>query len=158
MIDMEAMKSLLAHIRSRKRLGERAKPETYVKLVLGTLAMEKPALWLAKRHHALIGELRGYRHQTIQAMVESGLNGLGWGKLPSAFDAWFQQQFGPPVFKDPLALEMARDEFSALDIQLGEKRRRLARHEQYEEHKRAALYAWQARGVSPKGLAKARPR
>ncbi len=158
MIDTESMKSLLAHIRSRRRLGERAKPETYVKLVLGILASDTPVTWLAKRHHAVINELRSYRHQTIQFMVESGLNALGWGKLPSAFDAWFQQQFGPPVFKDPLALERAREEFSALDTQLGEKRRRLARHEQYEEHKRAALYAWQARGVSPKGIAKAKPR
>lgn len=80
----------------------------------------------------------------------------------SEFTTWFQDQFGPPVFKTKVALDRARMEEAVLEARLGDIQRKIRLHNEYALHERAALYAWQAarspRPGKPHGIAKARPR
>ncbi len=164
MSDLDEIRGLLAHIKARHKLSNQAKVDVYKKHVVdlvsesgGQLRLRSELFTTPKKCQALIGELVGRPIPTIHAMVELAYKGA-FGRTTSAFDNWFQSQFGPPPFADALKLEAARDEVQQMEYDLAEKKRRLARHEQYTEHERAALYAWQARGVSPKTIAKARPR
>lgn len=69
------------------------------------------------------------------------------GRINSEFEKWFTAQFGPPPFPDPIAEEEAKEEIQSLETRLGELKRRVERQREYVEHERAALYAWQAKGV-----------
>lgn len=162
MSDMDEMRRLLAHLKARHKLGPKAKPETYAKLVQA-LVLEAAEgrlderLKLPKYLQALIGRIAHEQH-VVGGAVSIAFKANGYGRINSAFEDWFTSQFGPPPFPDPIAEEEAKEEIQSLEIRLGELKRRVARHVEYETHERAALYAWQARGVSPKSLAKARPR
>jgi len=165
MSDLDEMRRLLAHIKTRQKLSNQAKVNVYKKHVLDLIAESSSSVRtprtelfaLPKQLQGLIGELVQHRLPVVHGMVELAYKGA-FGRTSSAFDNWFQAQFGPPPFPDALKLEAAREEVRTLEYELEEKKRRLARHEQYMEHERAALYAWQARGGSPKPLAKARTR
>jgi hypothetical protein len=166
MSDLDEMRRLLAHIKARHKLSNQAKVDVYKRHVAelvseasGGLRLRSELLPLTKVLQGFIGELAQHRLPVIGAMVELAYKGGGFGRTTSAFDNWFQSQFGPPPFSDAIKLEAARDEVRQLEAELGEKKRRLERHEKYTEHERAALYAWQARGSgSPKTIVKARPR
>ena len=160
MSDLDDMRRLLNHLKVRWKLGNQTKQETFAKYVVALVA-ERPLhdlLKLPKTLQAFVGSIANHRIPVIHGMVELAYKANGWGKSNSAFDKWFQEQFGPPVFNDPIALEEYRDELNGLQAKVDEMKRRLVRHGQYEEHQRAALYAWQAKGTTPKTLAKARPR
>lgn len=162
MSDLDEMKRLLAHLKARHKLGPKAKPEAYAKLVMSLAAEAAEGrlderLKLPKYLQELISRI-AHEHHVIGGAVEIAFKANGYGRLNSAFETWFTAQFGPPPFSDPIAEEEAKEEIRGLEMRLGELKRRVEHQREYVEHERAALYAWQARGSSPKGLAKARPR
>lgn len=80
----------------------------------------------------------------------------------SEFGAWFQAQFGAPIFKTKVALDRAKMDEAVLSARLEDIRTKLHNHKLYEQREQAALYAWQAarrpEPNKPHGVAKARPR
>jgi len=67
--------------------------------------------------------------------------------MTSPFTTWFTSQFGNPVFRTPEEAQKAREFLHSVRQRLAALEREMSAHDLYEEHKRAALYAWQARNT-----------
>lgn len=63
----------------------------------------------------------------------------------SEFDKWFTAQFGPPTFKTREAEQDARAELNSRRLQLVALEAEMRRHDNYEQSKTAAMYAWTAK-------------
>lgn len=68
----------------------------------------------------------------------------------SNFAEWFEGQFGPPPIK-PRNEELVKSEVAALRIKLAKLETDLARQRVYDRERRAAGYAWAAKGKGNNG-------
>lgn len=64
-------------------------------------------------------------------------------RTPGSFTKWFEAQFGKRPSKTPT--EDLVEELTSLQLEVMRKRRVVDAVERWEEHERAALYAWNAR-------------